>query len=630
VRQALTSAVLAAAIAVAVAPSAHAGTAQVLSSGVLHYGSATPTSAVDNVVTIDFQLGFCTPVPCFVPEYRVTDTAESVTAGTGCTQVNTNTADCATTGITGIRVNDNQGNDSATVTDTNLPVTILLHAGNDTLTGAGGDDTLSAGGGSDILNGGAGADQLTGDDVGPDPGPPGRDTVNGGDGTDSLSSGGLADTLNGGDEYDTLRSGSGNDTVNGGAGDDELYGATHADDLLGDGGVDTTILQTEEDAVVTLDGLANDGGPSDDSNDPARAGRDNVQTENVTSVGGADQLTGDGAANVLDGGQGRDAIAGEGGNDTLIGGPAAGPYFAPTPDDDELDGGAGEDVLRGGLADDLLDGGLGADDLFGDDGEDTATYDSRSAPVVVTVGAIADDGGASDELGGRRDDIRTENVTGGSAGDELVGDGGANRLLGGGGSDLIDGTAGEDVLEGASGDDELRMRDGAVDDGTCGDGVDSAAADLVDSVAPDCETVDRPATPSGGGDPPSGSPSGGSSDAPDGAAPVLALAGSRLQRVLRRRAVVVFATIGELGTLAATGTIALPGRAAATVKLKGVRRSAAAGARTRLVLKLSRRSLSRVRAALSRKRRLAARVTVTARDAAGNTSAAARSVKLRR
>jgi len=64
-----------------------------------------------------------------------------------------------------------------------------------------------------------------------------------------------------------------------------------------------------------------------------------------------------------------------------------------------------------------------------------------------------------------------ENVTSGSGGDSLVGNGSNNVLIGGGSSDRIDGGGGDDTIQGGDGDDVLLGGSGS-DSITGGDGND--------------------------------------------------------------------------------------------------------------------------------------------------------------
>jgi hemolysin type calcium-binding protein len=95
--------------------------------------------------------------------------------------------------------------------------------------------------------------------------------IDGGAGDDALTGGDLGDVLEGGAGADVLAGGSGNDVLSGdgfalvaGGGDDRLDGGPGADVLLGDGGRDVADYSSRTTAVsVTLDGLADDGGPGE-------------------------------------------------------------------------------------------------------------------------------------------------------------------------------------------------------------------------------------------------------------------------------------------------------------------------------------------------------------------------------
>ena len=158
--------------------------------------------------------------------------------------------------------------------------------------------------------------------------------VNLGAGNDVLLSIGVDEpmTINGGDGDDNLMGGNLNDTLNGGVGDDLLDGKGGADALNGDANAavnpkgDTASYISTIDRNVSLDGAANDG---------AALEGDNVNTENVTTAGGDDTLTGDANANVLTAGAGDDTLNGAGGDDTLVGGSGG----------DALNGGANVDSV---------------------------------------------------------------------------------------------------------------------------------------------------------------------------------------------------------------------------------------------------------------------------------------------
>ena len=82
-------------------------------------------------------------------------------------------------------------------------------------------------------------------------------------------------------------------------------------------------------------------------------------------------------------------------------------------------------------------------------------------------------------------------LSGKSDKDVLIGGAGNDELDGGSGNDSIAGDAGVDEIRGGSGNDSIQTLDGEADAVSCGSGTDLSTADLPDSVASDCETVDR-------------------------------------------------------------------------------------------------------------------------------------------
>jgi hypothetical protein len=164
---------------------------------------------------------------------------------------------------------------------------------------------------------------------------------------------------------------------------------------------------------------------------------------------------------------------------------------------DVLKGGSSSDWLFGNTGDDTLDGGLGADLLSGGDGNDLADYSGRTNAVTISL-----DGQPGDGETGENDNVSSsiENVTTGSGNDTVTGSALANTLSGGpgndgisgaGGDDTLDGGLGQDSVDGGDGNDRLASRDAAVDADRCGAGTDSVTADILDTVAADCEQVDR-------------------------------------------------------------------------------------------------------------------------------------------
>jgi Ca2+-binding RTX toxin-like protein len=87
----------------------------------------------------------------------------------------------------------------------------------------------------------------------------------------------------------------------------------------------------------------------------------------------------------------------------------------------------------------------------------------------------------------------------------LSGGDGNDSLSGGAGNDTLRGNKGVDTHAGGAGDDLIDARGDRGDVVSCGDGNDTVLADAADSIALDCETVDRgilPPTPPPGPPPP--------------------------------------------------------------------------------------------------------------------------------
>ena len=285
-------------------------------------------------------------------------------------------------------------------------------AGNDTITGLGGNDTLNGGVGADTLNGGKGKDFLDGGagvdtasyanasggvqvelwsglgKIGEAKGDvlTGIEALTGSDFNDKLVGSGASDTLDGGAGHDRLWGSGGGDVADGGAGNDQAYGQRGNDTLNGGLGNDTLNGGKGKDQM--------DGGAGIDaaSYDRASGG---VQVElwsglgkigeakgdHIAGIEGLigsnfnDKLVGDGAANMLDGGDGHDRLWASGGNDTAI-------------------GGAGNDLLKGQGGNDVMNGGAGKDTLDGAAGDDTFQFDIGGGADLFqsfTAGAATED-----------------------------------------------------------------------------------------------------------------------------------------------------------------------------------------------------------------------------------------------
>ncbi len=137
-----------------------------------------------------------------------------------------------------------------------------------------------------------------------------------------------------------------------------------------------------------------------------------------------DGLTGNSAANTLEGGEGEDYLVGEAGNDSLDGGD----------EDDVLNGGGGINTLNGGAGNDLAD---------------LSSYDH-----AVSVN-LANPTLSTDVL------IDIESLVLTQYNDRGIGDGNDNRLSGIGGRDTLSGGAGKDTLVGGEGRDFLLGGDDA-------------------------------------------------------------------------------------------------------------------------------------------------------------------------
>jgi plastocyanin len=124
-------------------------------------------------------------------------------------------------------------------------------------------------------------------------------------------------------------------------------------------------------------------------------------------------------------------------------------------------------------------------------------------------------------------------------------------------------------------------------------------------------------------------PPGGQPVSADKTAPGLTLSGSTRQKALRQRAVFVRARVDEPSRLVARAWVSVP-RTGRSFRAKTVSRQLAARTTSKLGLVLSRQALRAFRRALRKHTRLTARITVTAKDPAGNRASAKRRVKLKK
>ena len=389
---------------------------------------------------------------------------------------------------------------------------------------------------------------------------------------------------------DTLVGGTGSDTLEGGAGDDTITAGP-----AGDVGPNTMRPGIGDDVVNGSGGVLDslqffDGAIlSGITVDLADAAQQDTEGAGLDTISGVEFLFGSQFDDVLRGTDTANIIFGEGGADVI-------------------EGRGGGDTLHGN------DGGAPDADT------DTLSYESAAAGVTVDLGDVA----AQDTVGAGSDTVGDfQDLTGSAFADSLTGTTGANLINGGGGSDTIAALAGND---------DVRVRDGGADTADCGDGSDSAESDQqgTDTLT-SCESVaftptPAPPSPPAPPAPPGGDPGPAPAAGPDGVLE-LSLGGRRAQRVLRQRAVVVTARCpAEACTITATGRIAAR---RLSLRPRSARASLAAGERRTLRLRLTRRQLARVRAALRRGRRVRARVAVGAIDATGTPVTKRRSITLR-
>jgi Ca2+-binding RTX toxin-like protein len=201
--------------------------------------------------------------------------------------------------------------------------------------------------------------------------------------------------------------------------------------------------------------------------------------DHILGRGGNDLICAGRGQDVVKGYTGDDKIAGGQGSDTLIGGRGDDSLFG-SEGGDFIDGREGNDTVRGGKHRDALFDSVGSDKILGQMGRDTLhvvldrandvfsggpgrrdlillpgfSSGGRTKPMTVDLTTGEATGAGDDALS------RFENVTGGIAGDTVIGNSQPNRLFGGshiegrGGDDFLIGTDGPgDFLDGGDGTD---------------------------------------------------------------------------------------------------------------------------------------------------------------------------------
>ena len=299
--------------------------------------------------------------------------------------------------------------------------------------GLDGNDTIIAGNESDYVDGGNGNDIIS--DLGGLVG----DHFIGGSGNDVLYAIAGDDWLEGNSGNDALNGGNDNDLLDGGTGKDLLDGDDGNDTLIADGsfvdGFDQLFGGNGNDVYV-LSGLnftiADDSGIDRLEISLTASLANLVGIENLTLTGNAaingygdalgNDINGNGAANILDGGNGNDLIRGYGGNDTLIGG------------------------LGGGV--EYLYGGTG-DDTF-------IVYDTQDTPVEFGgQGIDTVNSSVRFVLGDNIENL----ILRGAASVNGFGNALGNQLTGNTGNNYLQGYAGRDALVGGLGNDYYELSD---------------------------------------------------------------------------------------------------------------------------------------------------------------------------
>jgi len=308
--------------------------------------------------------------------------------------------------------------------------TIIGTAGADLISGLGGNDTIIGGAGNDTIDGGAGADLIdagAGNDTINYTRGQGPDTVDGGDGDDTLNVIGVA----GNETLNVIFNGTALTTVDGGS----ITNIEHVTaDLLG--GTNSLNYGTTTAAVTVNLTTGQASGFASIAN-----------IQNVTGGSGNDLLTGNAAANVLNGGAGNDTFfasfeaTGTDGNDTYIGGAGN-----DTLDLSATSAGASITTTSATSAAIGTDTLSSIENFIGSQGADTITVNG-GANVIDGQGGndtISAGGGADSVSGGAGDDV----ITGGTGNDTLSGGVGSDTFnyLFGDGADTVDGGSDNDTL----------------------------------------------------------------------------------------------------------------------------------------------------------------------------------------
>ncbi len=398
---------------------------------------------------------------------------------------------------------------------------LIGNAGANKLTGNGGDDTLIGGAGNDTLAGGAGSDALQGGD--------GSDSyvVGLGDSvteTNGAAAGGIdlvtsdADFTLGANLENLILVGAaitgiGNalaNAITGNAQDNLLDGQGGVDKLTGGLGDDVYVIDNAGDVVIEAA-----GGGHDSVHSTAASYVLATNVEDLVLLAGAATGIGNALANEITGNGGDNLLDGKAGADTMSGGDGNDVYVVDSPGDLVIESGTGIDEIRSavalpgvvanvenyvftgakavlfagddadnaitgtGLADtlsgaggnDVLRGGLGADSLSGDDryvvdnaGDRVSELGGSGHDTVESAVSFSLTENGKTVFGDLEDLTLTGTGaiagTGNALDNLIIGNGGANTLSGNAGNDTLIGGAGNDVLIGGAGDDRLDASSG--------------------------------------------------------------------------------------------------------------------------------------------------------------------------
>jgi len=229
------------------------------------------------------------------------------------------------------------------------------------------------------------------------------------------------------------------------------------------GGVDLTVDDLADDAVVDLRNDDDNGNDANDNVDVAFGA--NVSAENVTFEGGAgdediringgelDGLTinaGNGGGDITLTGSDGDNVAINGGagvdNVDLNNGAFDNLAIDTGAGDDgiDLDTSSGNNIeIDAGEGNDTVEGGAGADQIDGGAGTDTISYSGSAQAVIIDLSDNAVEAGG-DAQGDKLSNF--ENVVGSANNDTITGDANANVIEGGAGNETLDGGAGDDTF----------------------------------------------------------------------------------------------------------------------------------------------------------------------------------------